>query len=611
MADDLKFNVNRASTGRLGSLSPSGNLDPSQLPAETIQKKAKTDTLRLSGEAAGAAGGVDVGQVRELAQTVGAVQDEKKAVGDLQARIKALVPGINFDTVQGASWGPAELKNLLEVVEAMSPADRQALVGVNFVRAGKIDLAQGADAAVAGQMGQGMGDAAQASAAGVSQIDNPVAHESRFKDYVLKAAEAIEGVPVLRFVGKFLKSLFGKQEPERAIVLGDSGSLISKSVWAHEIGHQVQMANRGWNPERIAEFAKLSGWKEHYGDQTVAADGVDNRTGDKLQFDPNVLKADRQDNFATAYAKTGPVEDFAESYQAFLLDPKGLMQKAPDKFLYLNAQSQRYGASELRGLAQQTGVDLDAVGTELIVASGLKQETLNGIVTVNGLNPDRGALASDAAAQLGGGDALSQAWAKLATAARDPGGAQRIVNDPQGALGEVWNRLGPAEQQVLQDKGFIQARVAELQGGYASTRSASDASKTAISREAVGKLMDGLLRDAGFRAALAQDPTQALKDRGLSEALPPEVVQSFSRNPGAVRKLTETLGKMMENASPEDRQKYEDNLKKALPALGTEHFTAFAAALNNKDEELASKMVKQALETGSVTYQGEGEPPCI
>lgn len=608
MADDLKFNVSRPGTGRLGSLSPSGPL-PQADAAPEVPKRAKTDTLRLSGDAAAVQGAVDVGQVRDLAQSVGAVQDEKKSVGDLQARIKSLVPGINFDTLDNASWGSHELKNLLEVVETMSPADRQTLVGVNFIRAGKIAATEGATSAIEGQMGKGLADAAGDSAAAVANLgDHPVAGHSKLKDFVLKAAETLENVPILRFVGKALKNLFGKQEPERAIVMGDAGSLISKNVWAHEIGHQVQMANRGWNPERIAEFAKLSGWKEHYGDKAVAADGVDDRTGGRMAYDAEVVKADRADNFVSPYAKTGPAEDFAESYRTFLLEPRALMQQAPDKFLYLNAQSQRYGASELRGFAQQTGTDLDAVGTELISRSGLKQETLNALVAVNGLNPDRASLLSEAASQLGAPDAMSQAWARIASAARDPQQASKLATAPQEVLGDTWQRLSPAEQQVLADPKFMQARIAELQGGYASARSAGDAARTTLQREAVGQLLDKLLHDPSFRQGLESDPAGTLG--ALGGKLPAEVVEAFTRNPAAVKQLTKTVGDLMTAASPDEKARYEANLAKALPLMGPEHFAAFAMALNNpKEPELASKMAKQALETGSVFYQGGGDGP--
>lgn len=607
MADNINLSGNRASTGRLGSLSQTGRLDPAALnqaapPAEGIVKKAKTDTLRLS-DAAGAASPVDAAGVRDLAEKVGAVQNEQKQVAELQARITSLVPGgVKFETTDGASWSSTELKNLQEVVEGMSPSDRQALSGMNFVRAGKVDLAEGADASANKHLGEGFADEGAAAVAKTQGESKGIM--GRLGEFARHSAEVLEGIPVLRYIGRALKSLFGQQAPERAIVFGNSGSLISKQIWAHEIGHQVQMVNRGWNPEKIAEFAKLSGWTETYGGKQYGADGVDNRTGGRLLFDEQVLKSARTDNFVSKYAMTNPTEDFAESYQAFLSDPKKLMELAPEKFLFINAQSQKYSASEVKGYAQQVGQDLDAVATELTLKSGLKQETLNAVLMVNGVSPDKGALISEAASNLSSGDALSQAWAKIATDAKDPQAAARLVSDPAGALGEVWGKLSREEQALVSDPKFLQARVDELQAGFASYRSSADAAQTELYRKGISSLMDRLMNDPASR----QSAAQALQ--GLT--LPAEVVEAFTSNPGAFAKLGAELGALLANASAEEKQRYGQNLKKALPQLGPEHFSALAMALNNKqDEALAAKMIRQGLETGSVVYQGGGDPPGI
>lgn len=611
MADNINLSSNRASTGRLGSLSQTGRLDPAVAnqaapPADTTVKKAKTDTLRLS-DAAGAASGADVSSVRDLAEKVGAVQNEQKQVSELQARITSLVPGgVKFETTDGASWSSTELKNLMEVVEGMSPSDRQAISGMNFVRAGKVDMAEGGEASVNKQMGEGL--ASEGAAAVAKTQGETKGVMGRLGEFVRHSAEMLEGIPVLRYIGRALKSLFGQQAPERAIVFGNSGSLISKQIWAHEIGHQVQMVNRGWNPEKIAEFAKLSGWTETYGGKQFGADGVDNRTGGRLLFDDQVLKAARNDNFVSKYAMTNPTEDFAESYQAFLTDPRKLMEVAPEKFLFINAQSQKYSASEVKGYAQQAGQDLDAVATELALKSGLKQETLNAVLMVNGVSPDKGALVSEAASNLASGDALSQAWAKIATDAKDPQSAARLLADPAAALGEVWSKLSSEEQALVADRKFLSARVDELQAGFASYRSSADAAQNELYRKGISTLMDRLMNDPAYRQTLAQSPAQALQ--GLN--LPAEVVDAFTRNPGAVAKLTAEIGALMDSASAEDKKRYEQNLRKALPQLGPEHFSALAMALNNKqDEALAAKMIRQGLETGSVVYQGGGDPPGI
>lgn len=618
MADNLRLNTTRPGTGRLGPLTPSGAPEQAaEAPtpaAASVVKKAKTDTLRLSSEAAGATGPLDPTKLNDMAKAVGAVQNERQQVSDFQARINSMVPGgVRFETKDGAQWTSGEMKNLLEVVETMSPNDRQALSGLNFVRTGQVETAEGGDAAVAKHFGKELGEVAGESAMASAKMGDsePKGFMAQVKNFVLHSADVLEGIPILRFIGKGLKSLFGQDAPERAIVLGNSGSLVSKNVWAHEIGHQVQMVNRGWNPEKIAEFGKLSNWTETYGDgKSFAADGVDNRSGEKLLFDEQVLKAGRTDNFVSKYAMTNPAEDFAESYQAFLNDPKKLMQVAPEKFLYINAQSQRYGASEVKGFAQQTGQDLAAVSTELMLNSGLKQETLNALLGVNGLSVDKAALVSEAASQLSTGDALSQAWAKIAVDAKDPASASRLLSNPEAALGAVWGKLSADEQALFKDGSFMQARVSELQGGTASFRSSADATQTEAHRRAIGDLVGGLLNDAGFAQSLGANPAQALQASGLGERLSPEVAEAFAANPEAASKLTDELSRLMANAGSGERARFAQNLDRALVQLGPEHFSAFAMALNNKEKPgLAASMLRQVLETGNAVYQGGGDPP--
>lgn len=615
MADDIKLSTNRLGTGRL--VPPSLTSEPAATPAisqESLSsvKKAKTDMLRLSPEAATPTGGaLDVAGVKNLAQAVGTIQNERKLVAEYQQRIESLVPGgVTLETHDGAHWASHELKNLAEVIEAMSPTDRQALSGMTFVRAGKIDLADGGSEAIAKQFGSPMGEVAQEGAGAVAQM-GPAQEKGGFvnkvKDFVLQSAEVMSGIPILRFFGKALKELFGQKAPERAIVFGNAGTLISKDIFAHEIGHQIQMANRGWNPEKIAEFGKLSGWTETYGDKEYRADGVDNRSGERMLFNEQ-LHAKRTDNFVTKYAMTNPTEDFAESYRVFTTEPQKLMELAPDKFLYLNSQSQRYSAAEIKGFAQRAGQDLDAVATELALNSGLKQETLTSIFTVNEIAPDRASLVSEAASQLSGGDPLGRAWARIASEGREPASAKRFLEDPAAAFGDLWAQLSPEEQEILSDRTFMQARLDELHAGFASARSLTDSTQVELHRHAIAGLMDKLLNDPGFQQGLVQDPASTLAQAGL-DTLPSEVQEAFSRNPRATETLVRELGEMIRTADSAQRKRYVENLDAAIPRLSPEHFSALAMVLNNADEARAAKVFRQTLETGSVIYQGGGDPP--
>lgn len=612
MADDIKLSTTRPGTGRLNTPLPTPDAVTAPLTpqAPVPSTKAKTDTLRLSSEAAAEAG-LGVSNVKDIARSVGAVQNERKLASEYQARINALVPGgVSFETHGGGAWASHELRNLMEVVETMSPTDRQALSGMAFVRAGKIDMAQGGAEAVANQLGDAMGDAAAEGAGASARMGKPqeaTGFMGRVKDFVLQSAEVMEGIPILRFFGKALKNLFGQQGHERAIVFGNAGTLISKDLFAHEIGHQVQMANRGWDPARIAEFSKLSGWTETYGGKQYGADGVDNRTGERMLFDEQVQNAKRNDNFVSKYAMTSPTEDFAESYRMFLTDPTKMMDLAPDKFLYLNATSQRYNASEVKGYAQQAGQDLEAVATELTLNSGLRQETLNSILTVNGVSPDKASLASAASSGLTTGDPLSQAWAKIATDARNPQSAAKLLANPAEALGGVWSKLSPDEQALLSDRSFMQGRLGELQAGFASYASAADATETELHRQAVSTLVDRLMNDAAARAQLKQDPQAALA--GLN--LPEQVQDAFIQRPEAVAQLVDAIGSLMDGATAAQKAQYRKNLEEAVAKCDPVHFAAFADSLNNPDPTLAARKVTHALQTGSVVYQSDDDPPGV
>jgi hypothetical protein len=615
MGGDVTFNnPNRPATGRLSPLAVPGEKTEPQTDGGQVAKKAKTDTLSIDPSVAqAAAGAIAVSDVRDLAKSVGAVQNEQKSIGDLQAKIQSLVPGgVQFDTEGGGHWSSQDLKGLADVLEAMSPTDRQTLSGIHVVRAGNVDLGKGGESAIDSTLGKDISSAAQTTALGAARINSDPQQygmSAKFKDWVVHSVSWMDDIPVLNLFSKAVKAMFGQQAPERAIVLGNSGTMIPKEVWAQEIGHQVQMANRGWNPEAIAEFGKLSNWTETFNGQTMAADGIDHRTGTDLNFAPGVVKAGRTDNMVSKYAATSPVEDFAETYKTFTLDPQKLMQLAPDKFLYLNARSQRYNAAEVKGFAQQTGTDLPSIATELVLHSGLKQDTLNAIMTVNGVASDKSAIRSDAAGSLRGGDALSQIWAKVTSDAQDPAAAQKLINDPASALGDLWNKLSSEEQAILKDPTFMKSQVASLREGFAGTKSSADATGLEVHRKAAGSFMAKLLDDQGFQQALATDPAKALQ-AGFAHSLPSDVVAAISGNPAAVKQLVTMVQGTYDGASAADKQRFQQNLAKALPNMSPEHFSAFAASLNNpQDPSTAAKQLQKAMETGSLVVQDAGGPP--
>lgn len=133
-----------------------------------------------------------------------------------------------------------------------------------------------------------------------------------------------------------------------------SGTQVSRAeeILVHEMGHHFQLGLKN-EQYYIAEFAKLSNWRET-ADQGRADGYIQGAYGGEDLIDVyNVLASDgkldaghyraelepaaRSQKFVSAYAATDPMEDFAESYKAFVLDPGGLMQASPAKFFFINA----------------------------------------------------------------------------------------------------------------------------------------------------------------------------------------------------------------------------------------------------------------------------------
>lgn len=140
----------------------------------------------------------------------------------------------------------------------------------------------------------------------------------------------------------------------------------TEEVLIHEMGHHIQL---GLNNEGhyVREFAKLSGWLDTDDNQT--ADGYIQGvySGEQMQDMYDVIASGgqvdagnyihqpacadcRETGFVTRYAKTDPMEDFAESYKTYVLQPEKLLEVAPQKFLFLNAmpaiQQRRLGAGK-------------------------------------------------------------------------------------------------------------------------------------------------------------------------------------------------------------------------------------------------------------------------
>lgn len=139
-----------------------------------------------------------------------------------------------------------------------------------------------------------------------------------------------------------------------------------EEIMTHEMGHHFQLGLKN-ESYYISEFSKLSNWRETANNNI--ADGYVSgvySTEDLLDV-YNVLASDgqqdqgryraalspdqRSQRFVSNYAATDPMEDFAESYKTFVLEPAKLMKASPEKFFFINAlpaiQAQGKGKGEL------------------------------------------------------------------------------------------------------------------------------------------------------------------------------------------------------------------------------------------------------------------------
>ncbi|MNR81324.1 hypothetical protein D3C72_120650 [compost metagenome] len=654
---DMNVNTPRPMTGPLRQTAPLGtsplNAAAAGLAAEKSQITRGTRDLMeaslptaeppgasvLSNRAASKLSGLSSG-VRQMVLSEGitdvmpteAKQDQIRT--NLKREISSLVPGGVTVADAGAKWSASDLAALHDVIKAMPAADRQALSGMVFEREGALAMKGGdyhsnvkslfkGEDLTSGSIGGGAYFGAQSTDGGEEKPGGLRGMFSKIRDFFRNL-----GIKIFKpLMNEEQIAQFKSQAPEGKIVLTHSGSMVAKDLLAHEVGHMVQMNGGRWDPAKIKEFSQLSGWTEQYQDGTrEIADGIDNRTGEMLKYESGIVKPTRDDNFVSQYAKADPIDDFAESYRAYLNDPSSLMAAAPEKLLFVNAQSGKYTRDEVAQLAQKAGVDLQDVFTNLVLDGNLKQETLNAISEMNGVQADKRRISSGAEAS--NGDALAEATSKITAKAivGDTGFVNQLLSNPQAALGaELWESLSADEQDMLKDREFVRGIVSDLGAGRASAASAGLSIKIEIAREGVRDTFSLLGGTDGkaqqFRTALAADPELALKKAGLWDKLPEELRKPFvdPANRQAVQQLAQAVsasqpsGKMgwlikvgNQSVSPEVAGK---NLESYVKQLQPEHFKAFAERLNDPEFGGKSAQVLQSvIKTGQAPSMVAGGP---
>lgn len=152
------------------------------------------------------------------------------------------------------------------------------------------------------------------------------------------------GEASLRFVMQDISNDFRSKGSDR--------SSRAEEILVHEMGHYFQLGLKN-EQYYVSEFSKISNWRETA--DNSRADGYiqGGYSGEDLADVYNILAsggkmdaghyraevdpAARSNQFVSTYAATDPMEDFAESYKAFVMDPGGLMKTSPAKFFFMNA----------------------------------------------------------------------------------------------------------------------------------------------------------------------------------------------------------------------------------------------------------------------------------
>lgn len=570
--------------------------------------------------------------VKELLTNVSANVDAAKLEisNRLLNKAKALVPG------EGAKFEPAEAFRVsdaaiaYQVINDMSRADRARIEGVTFNRVPASLLS----AAHRGRETDGAAIMDVEKGKGVmGQLGYRLA--ALFEKWALTAP-----------LGLMLKAWFPHALAEyrnRVIEIGDAQATRMKETLTHEIGHQVQFGKE-MDLASINEWAKLSGWKNASGEGSVVVDenGVlrgfdtdvrptrtnnfvyENFTEDltpakarevlkdihdpelKREFEQTLkvkqdLRGAIKEIFgveALGYSMTDPLEDFAESYRAFYMDPELLVKKAPDKFLYINAQSRRFAPDQVQDFFARSNKDPKKVATEL-AGTGIAQETVDRVFKANGIAADAQALAASAGAELARGvasiPAFRQAYmlVQQKAAEKDLAFVSAFTQDPAKALGDLWGKLSAAERGQFADEGKRVELVQKMQRGQMSYVSAANQGYKDIEVAAIQQFGHKLMDDGDFRKALQQNPRQALAS--VAKHMPPALIKALTdpKMQASFKQFAATIDRLVayDNipllGGGDMRAAFEQNLKN----VNEEALTASLGVLRDDPEKMAKIFV--------------------
>jgi hypothetical protein len=599
---NVNFNPARPTTGNLASAQAAAQVNPQEL-AKLVESLPLADQANFK-----AAGATDMPAifeqlsardkttlmdlppgVRQKVLTDGVPSDVDAAKYQISQNLlkmsKDLMPGngISFDPPK--AWRVSDAAIAYNVLSNLSAADRSRLEGTTFRRAANTlveDEHQHREADGLASMD-------------VQQGDDFMARMG------FKLCNLFEKFALTAPMGLMLRSWFPHALSEshtREVVIGDAQATRMKEVMVHEIGHQVEFG-KDLDLGLMNEWNKLSGWTDPKGGPIqVMSDG-------RLEgFDPNMRPA-RTDNFvydnfvddldpkalaeaaanigdpelkaeflqtakvtknlsgaikeifgteARGYSMTNPKEDFAESYRAYYNDTELLVRKAPDKFLFLNAQSRRYDAAQVKDLFARAGKDPQQVATEL-AKTGLNQDTLAKIYKLNGLSADATSLAADAAKALASGaeeiPAFRKAWMtlqdKVTSKNPDLSFVGTFVNDPAKAFGDLWGQFSDAEKAQFSDMAGRQKIVTEMKAGQMSYVSAANQGFQSMEVASIQNFFKQMVADGDFRDSLKKDPGEALAGLAATGSLPTSLQKAAAdaKTREALKQFADTMDDML------------------------------------------------------------------
>ena len=570
--------------------------------------------------------------VKELLTGVSANVDAAKleVSGRLLAKAKALVPG------EGVTFEPAEAFRVsdaaiaFQVINDLSRADRARIEGVTFNRV---------PSAILSQAHKGR----EADGAAIMDIEGGKGVLGKLG---YRLAALFEAWALTAPLGLMLKAWFPHALAEyrnRSITIGDAQATRMRETLAHEIGHQVQFGKE-MDLEGINEWAKLSGWKSASGAGSVVVDenGVlrgfdkdvrptrtnnfvyENFTEDltpakarevlagindpelKREFEQTLkvkqnLRGAIKEIFgveALGYSMTDPLEDFAESFRAFYQDPELLVKKAPDKFLFINAQSRAFAPDQVQAFFTRSNKDARQIATGL-AGTGIAQETVERVFKANGISADAKALAAAAGKELSKGaagiPAFRQAYMTVQQKAteQDLGFISAFTQDPAKALGPLWNQLSAAERGQFADQGKRVELVQKMQRGQMSYVSAATQGYKEIEVAAIQQFGRKLMDDGDFRKALQSNPRQALAS--VAKNMPPALLRSLTdpKMQSSFKQFAATIDRLIayDNipllGGGDMRAAFEKNLE----GVNEEALTASLGVLKDDPEKMAKIFV--------------------